>query len=88
MPNSENIRHFLLGVVLPVVVGIVATWIVATVHILNLFGITEGQIAGELSLLGAWGVTVLITWLTQHHILSGIYSPAAKAAAAARRPSA
>jgi hypothetical protein len=89
MPTGEQIRQFLTGVVLPVGVGIAAAWIVATVHILNLFGITEGQVAGELTLFGTWAVTAVVTWLTQHHILKGIYAPAPvaaeKAAATARQ---
>jgi amino acid transporter len=81
MPSAEQIKQFFLTVVLPPVVGIIAAWLIATVHVLNLFGITEGQVAGELSLLGAWGITTAITALAQHHILSGHYTPAAKAAA-------
>ena len=81
MPTAEQIRQLLTGVVLPIGVGIAAAWIVATVHILNLFGITEGQVAGELSLFGTWAVSAVIAWLTQHKILSATYTPAAKAAA-------
>jgi hypothetical protein len=80
MPTPENIKHFLLTVILPPLVGVVAAWVVGTVHVLNLFGITEGQIAGELSLFGTWAVSTVVAFLGQHHILSGHYSPAAKAA--------
>lgn len=84
MPSAESIRQFLIGVVLPVVTATVAAWIVATVHILNVFGVTEGQVAAELTQLGTWGVTALITALHAHHYLLGRYTPVAKAAAGKR----
>jgi hypothetical protein len=81
MPTAENIQQFLLGVVLPIVVGAVTTWLLATVHIFNLFGITEGQISGELTLLGTWGIATAIAALHAHHVLAAHYTPEAKVAA-------
>jgi choline-glycine betaine transporter len=51
MPTGEQIRQFLTGVILPPVAGVAATWIVANVHVLNLFNINEAAIAGELTQL-------------------------------------
>lgn len=87
MPTAEAIRNFLLNVVLPPVVGVAAAWIVGTVHVLNLFGITEGQVAGEITQFATWGIVTLIAFLHTHNVLLGNYTPAAKAAAAARRSS-
>jgi len=81
MPSAEQLKQFLLGVILPPLIGIAAAWIVASVHVLNLFGITEGQIVGELSQLATFAITAAFAWLTQHKILSATYTPAAKAAA-------
>lgn len=85
MPSAEQIRQFLVGVVLPPIAGVIATWIVSTVHILNLFGVTSASLAGELVNLGTFGIVTLIGFLTSHHILSGHYTPAAKAAAGHRK---
>ena len=79
MPNSEQIRQFLVSTVLPPLVGVAATWLVANVHVLNLFHITEASIAGELTQLGTFAVTAGIAWLTTHHILQGHYTPSNKA---------
>ena len=87
MPTGEQLRQFLVGVVVPVGVASLTTWLFATVHIFNLFGITEGQVSGEIDQVAIWLVTLGIAWLTQHHILAGHYSAGAKAAAAARRSS-
>ena len=80
MPTAEQVKNFIISVILPVAVGAAAAWIVASVHVLNTFGITEGQIAGELTLFGTWAVTTGITWLHAHNVLLGVYTPAAKAA--------
>ncbi len=55
MPTAEAVKQFLIGVVLPVVAATVAAWVVGSVHLLNAFGITEGQVAAELTQLATWG---------------------------------
>ena len=69
MPNAEQIKQFLLGTVLPPLIGVLATWIVANVEVLNLFHINEASVAGELTQLGTFAVSALISFLTVHHIL-------------------
>lgn len=84
MPTAESIKQFLVNVVLPPVAGIAAAWVVGTVHVLNLFGITEGQAAGEITQFGTWGIVTLIAFLHTHNVLLGRYTPAAKAARATK----
>jgi hypothetical protein len=86
MPTAEQIRQFLVGTILPPLAGVVTTWIVANVHVLNLFHITEASIAGELTQLGTFAVSAAIAWLTTHHILKGHYTPAEKAAVEGELP--
>ena len=85
MPSAEQLRQFLINVVLPPAIGIAAAWLVATVHVLNTFGISEGQVAGELTIFGTWAVTTLIAFLHTHNVLLGNYTPLAKAARASRK---
>jgi len=77
MPSAESIKQFLVGVVLPPIAGIVVTAIVANVHVLNLFHISETQLSGWFVSMGTWGITTLIAFLTTHHILSGHWVPSA-----------
>lgn len=79
MPSVEQIRQFLVGQVLPLVVGIATTWLTIHVHLLATFHIGAGTVASDLTQLGVWGVSAGLTWLGIHHILSGNYSPEAKA---------
>lgn len=71
MPTLEQLKLFFLGTILPPLVGVVAAWLIANVHVLNLFHITESSVVGELTLLGTWGLSALFAYLTSHHILSG-----------------
>lgn len=80
--SPEAIKNFLTAVVLPVVVAAVTTWLFASVHVFSLFGITEGQIGGELIQLGTFGISAGLTWLFAHFHLTGAYTPAARLAKA------
>lgn len=81
MFSGEQLKQFFVNVVLPIVTSVLTTWLFATVHIFNLFHISEGTVAAELTQLGVFAVTALITFLTGHHILTGKYTPSAKLAA-------
>lgn len=80
--SPEAVKNFLTTVALPLVVGALSTWLFATVHVFSLFGITEGQVSGELTQLGTFGISAAITFLFAHFHLSGNYTPGAKAAKA------
>lgn len=87
LPSGEQIKQFLLGVVLPPVVGFVATYLTVHVPLLStFFHVSAGQIGAELTTVVTFGVTTLIAWLTQHHVLSGHYTAAARAAQGAFLP--
>jgi len=80
--TSEQIKQFLLGVVLPPSVAAGATWLVVNVPLLStFFHISTTSVAGVLAEVGTFLVVTVTTWLTQHHVLSGHYTPAAKARA-------
>ena len=79
IPTSEALKQFLVGHILPVLVGVITTWLFATVHVFNLFGVSEGQVAGELTQFGTFAIASVLAWLTTHHVLLGRYTPASKA---------
>jgi hypothetical protein len=80
--SAEQLKHFLLGVVLPPAVAAGATWLVVNVPLLStFFHISSTSVAGVLAQVGTFLVVTVVTWLTQHHVLSAHYTPAAKAAA-------
>ena len=81
MPNSEQVKQFLAHFIIPVAAAAATTWLFATVHVFNLFGISEGQVDGEIIQGLTFAVSYGLSWLTVHHILAGVYTPAAKAAA-------
>jgi hypothetical protein len=78
MPTAEQIKQFLIGTVLPPLVGFLATWL-ASQPILAVFHITREAAAAEVTQALVFGLTALFTWLSAHHILKGHYTPAAKA---------
>ena len=45
--SVEAIKQFLAKYIIPVGAAALTTWLFATVHVFNLFGITEGQVDGE-----------------------------------------
>jgi hypothetical protein len=83
MPNSEQLKQFILTVVVPPIAGAVATWLAST-PVLAIFHITANAAATEVTQALTFAVVTAIAYLGSHHILSGHYTPAAKAAA--RRP--
>lgn len=76
--NTEAIRQFLVGVVIPPIAGALATWLTST-QVFAIFHITASAAAAEITQVLVFGVVTGLTWLTQHHVLSGHYTPAAKA---------
>lgn len=82
MPTAEQIKQFLIGIILPPSISALATWIVVKVPLITtFFHISMSSVAGELSVVATFLVGWVITWLVQHKILAGHYTPAAKAAA-------
>jgi hypothetical protein len=81
MPSVESIKAFLAAVVVPVLSGAAATWLVVHVHFLALFHLEAASIASMISQVAVFGITAGLAWLTAHHVLSGHYTPAAKAGA-------
>jgi hypothetical protein len=79
MPTAEQLKQFIVGVVLPPLAGALSTWLYTSVHLLSIFHITQGQVAKTITELGVFGITSLLGFLVSHHILSGHYTPAAKA---------
>ena len=80
MPTAEQIKQFVVGVILPPVVGALVSFIAST-EVLNVFNISHDQLAAWVSAVLVFGVVTVIGWLKVHGILKGIYTPAAKAAA-------
>lgn len=78
MPTTEQLKQFIVGTILPPLVGFLATWLAST-PVLAVFHITRDAAAAEITQLAVFGVSALFTWLTAHHILKGHYTPAAKA---------
>jgi hypothetical protein len=76
---AETIKAWLAAVVVPVVSGAAATWLVVHVHFLALFHLGASTIASVVSQVAVFGITAALGWLTAHHVLSGHYAPAAKA---------
>lgn len=74
MPSASQIKQFLLGTIVPPLVGVAATWIVGT-HVLALFPISQSEIAYEITQIVTFGLTTGFAWLTSHHILKGSYKP-------------
>jgi len=80
MPSTEQIKQFLVTVVVPPIAGAVATWLAST-PVLAVFHITANAAATEVTQALTFAIVTGIAYLSAHHILSGHYSPAAKAAA-------
>ena len=78
--SVEAIKQFLAKYIIPVGAAALTTWLFATVHVFNLFGITEGQVDGEVVQGLTFVVSYGLSWLSVHNILLGVYKPAAKAA--------
>lgn len=78
MPTAEQLKQFLIGTVLPPLVGFLATWLAST-PVLAVFHITANAAAAEITQLAVFGLSAGFTWLTGHHILKGHYTPPAKA---------
>jgi hypothetical protein len=76
----EQIKQFLIGSVVPVIAGSLATWVTGT-KVLAIFGITKEAAAAAIVQVLVFGITAGLTFLVSHHILLGHYAPAAKAAA-------
>jgi hypothetical protein len=79
--NPVAIKQFLVGTILPPVVGALATWLSST-PMLAVFHITSNAAAAEITQLAVFGISAGLSWLTAHHILSGHYSPSAFGASA------
>jgi hypothetical protein len=80
LPSAETLKQFLISVVLPPLVGIVTTFVISNVHVLNVFHISESAIAGELTQLGTFAITTLIAAVFGHHMNKGTFTPAARVA--------
>lgn len=80
MPSLEVIKQYLAAVVIPVLAGAAANWLIVHAHFLAAFHVTAGSVAGVLSQLGVFAVTAALGWLSAHHILSGHWVPAAQKA--------
>jgi hypothetical protein len=78
LPTATSLKQFLIGTILPPLVGIAATWIVGT-HVLALFPISKSQVVYEITQIATFGISAGFTWLTAHHILSGKWSAVAVA---------
>ena len=76
--STESIKQFLIGVVVPAVAGAGAAWL-ASKGVLNVFDISKGTATTDIDELGVFIVVTGAGWLTAHHLLSGHYSPTAKA---------
>lgn len=81
MLSAESIKAFLAAVVVPVLSGAAATWLIVHVHFLALFHVGASTIAGMIAQVAVFGITAALGWLTAHHVLSGHYTPLAKAQA-------
>jgi hypothetical protein len=75
--SAEAIKQFIVGVVIPPIAGALATWLTST-QVFSIFHITQSAAAAEITAVLVFGVVTGLTWLTQHHVLSGHYTPAAK----------
>lgn len=78
MPTTEQLKQFVVGTILPPIVGFLATWLAST-PVLAVFHITKDAAAAEITQLAVFGVASAFTWLTAHHVLKGHYTPEAKA---------
>lgn len=70
--SAESIKQFLTGVVIPPIAGALATWLTST-QVFSIFHITASAAAAEITSVLVFGVVTGLTWLTQHHVLSGHY---------------
>jgi len=80
MPTAEQLKQFLVGTIVPPIAGALATWLAST-PVLAVFHITTNAAATEVTQVLVFAVVAGLSWLTAHHVLSGHYTPAAKAAA-------
>jgi hypothetical protein len=76
---AETIKAWLAAVVVPVLSAAAATWLVVHVHFLALFHLEASTIANVIAQVAVFGITAALGWLTAHHVLSGHYTPAARA---------
>ena len=81
--NTEAVKQFLVGTVVPAIAGAGAAWL-ASKGVLNVFEISKATATTDLDELGVFLVVTGSGWLTAHHVLLGEYSPAAKATTALR----
>jgi hypothetical protein len=75
----EAIKQYLVGTVIPPIVGGITTWLAGT-KVLVIFGTTTNAASGAITKVLVFLAAAGLAWLAQHHILSGHYSPSAKAA--------
>ena len=80
MPSVEQIKQYLATVILPVLAGVAANWLFVHLSWFAAIGIDRNSVAGVITQLGVTALTAVFAWLGAHHILSGNYTPAAKAA--------
>ncbi len=73
MPSLEQIRQYLVTVVVPVLAGALGNWIVIHLHFLAAFHISAGSVAAAVSQIVVFGLTALFAFLAAHHILKGTY---------------
>jgi hypothetical protein len=73
MPSAEQLKHFLVTAVLPVISGVVATWVTVHLHFLALFHVTHDLVASAVVQLGVFGISAALAWLASHHILKLTY---------------
>jgi hypothetical protein len=77
--NTEAIKQFLITTVIPPIAGAGAAWL-ASKGVLNIFGISTTNATTDIDELGVFIAVTGAGWFSTHHILSGTYSPVAKAA--------
>lgn len=85
MFSAEEIKQLLIGHLVPLIAGGLTAWVVSHTGLINLFGITEGELTGDLIEFGTFVVGVAVSWATTHKVLSGAWpSVAARKARAAQ----
>ena len=68
MPNAAQIKAFIVGHVIPVIAGALATWLTSS-QVLNIFHFTNNQVAAAISQVLVFAVTTVLAAFTSHHIL-------------------
>jgi hypothetical protein len=72
LPTASQIKQFLVQVIVPPAAGALAVWLLGT-HVLDVFHPTLGQVTYYVSQALTFAIVTGLTWLTNHHILTGSY---------------